>query len=84
MIYESLPKIYSRNKKRFVTPPRYMGVESLGESSVVLRIAADVAEKDFFLGYRTLNREMKLMCDDNNIEIPFNQLVVHQADAQSK
>ena len=84
VIYESLPKIYSRNKKLFVTPPRYMGVESLGESSVVLRIAADVSEKDFFIGYRTLNREMKLMCDENNIEIPFNQLVVHQADAQSK
>jgi len=80
VIFATLPKIYKKHTKLFVTPPRYMGVESLGESSVVLRIVADVAEQDFFLGYRTLNREMKIMCDENGIEIPFNQLVVHQAD----
>ena len=84
VIYATLPKIYKKHSKIFVTPPRYMGVESLGESSVVLRIVADVAETDFFVGYRTLNREMKIMCDDNGIEIPFNQIVVHQAESQSK
>jgi len=80
VIFATLPRLYKKHSKLFVTPPRYMGVESLGESSVVLRIVADVAEKDFFLGYRTLNREMKIMCDENGIEIPFNQLVVHQAE----
>lgn len=74
-----LPEIHVRHSELFLTAPRYMGVESLGESSVVVRIAADVKEEDFFLGYRTLNREIKLMCDKHNIEIPFNQLVVHQA-----
>jgi len=76
----TLPKLHAKYSKLFLAAPRYLGVESLGESSVVLRIVADVAEEDFFLGYRTLNREMKLMCDANNIEIPFNQLVVHQAE----
>lgn len=80
VIKQALPEIYERNSKLFLGPPRYMGVESLGESSVVLRIAADVAEDNFFPGYRTLNREMKLLCDDNHIEIPFNQIVVHQAN----
>ena len=75
----ALPQIYERNASLFLSVPRYAGVESLGESSVVLRIVADVAEENFFVGYRTLNREIKLMCDANNIEIPFNQLVVHQA-----
>lgn len=79
VIVATLPKMYKRNSKLFVTPPRYAGVESLGESSVVLRIVADVEEENFFVGYRTLNREVKLMCDENGIEIPFNQLVVHQA-----
>lgn len=79
VIYATLPKMYKRNSKLFVTPPRYAGVESLGESSVVLRILADVEEDNYFVGYRTLNREVKLMCDENGIEIPFNQLVVHQA-----
>lgn len=79
-----LPKIYEKNNQLFLAPPRYVGVESLGESSVVLRIIADVEETNFFAGYRMLNREIKIMCDENGIEIPFNQIVVHQADAQSK
>lgn len=78
VIEKTLPEIYEKHKDLYLSVPRYAGVESLGESSVVLRIIADVTEEDFFIGYRTLNREMKLMCDANNIEIPFNQLVVHQ------
>ena len=79
VIAATLPALHAKYSNLFLTVPRYMGVESLGESSVVLRIVADVTEENFFLGYRTLNREMKLMCDRHNIEIPFNQLVVHQA-----
>lgn len=73
-----LPAIHTKYPNLFLSAPRYMGVESLGESSVVLRIVADIKEEDFFPGYRTLNRELKLMCDQNDIEIPFNQLVIHQ------
>ena len=79
VIAATLPSLHAKYSHLFLSAPRYMGVESLGESSVVLRIVADVTEENFFLGYRTLNREMKLMCDRHNIEIPFNQLVVHQA-----
>ena len=80
VLAETLPEIYENHKDIYLKTPRYAGVESLGESSVVLRIVADVTEENFYVGYRTLNREIKLMCDKNNIEIPFNQLVVHQAD----
>ena len=79
VIAATLPALHAKYSNLFLSAPRYMGVESLGESSVVLRIVADVTEENFFLGYRTLNREMKLMCDRHNIEIPFNQMVVHQA-----
>ena len=79
IIAATLPALHTKYSDLFLSVPRYMGVETLGESSVVLRIVADVTEENFFLGYRTLNREMKLMCDRHNIEIPFNQLVVHQA-----
>ena len=79
IIAATLPVLHTKYSDLFLAVPRYLGVESLGESSVVLRIVADVTEENFFLGYRTLNREMKLMCDLHNIEIPFNQLVVYQA-----
>ena len=81
VIAATLPKLHTKYSQLFLTCPRYMGVESLGESGVVLRIVADVTEENFFLGYRTLNREMKLMCDRHGIEIPFNQIVVHQAQS---
>lgn len=80
VIAATLPALHAKHSNLFLSVPRYLGVESLGESSVVLRIVADVTEENFFLGYRTLNREMKLMCDRHNIEIPFNQMVVHQTN----
>lgn len=79
VIAEQLPRIYEKHPNLYLSVPRYAGVESLGESSVVLRIVADVTEENYYVGYRTLNREIKLMCDQHGIEIPFNQIVVHQA-----
>ena len=79
VMQETFPKIHAKYGDLFLAAPRYLGVETLGESSVVMRVVADVTEENFFLGYRTLNREMKLMCDEHGIEIPFNQIVVHQA-----
>ena len=80
VIYAGIPGIYKRNSKIFLTPPRYAGVDQLGESSVVLRMVADVTEDNVFVGRRTLNREMKMLFDANNIEIPFNQLVIYNGD----
>lgn len=74
-----MPKLHMKYPNLFLKPPRYMGVEDLGESSVVMRFVADVTEENYFTGYRTLRREMKILCDKHGVEIPFNQIVVHQA-----
>lgn len=58
--------------------PFYFGVESLAESAVVLRVYSKCDEENKYSVRRQLNREMKLIFDENNIEIPFNQIVVHQ------
>jgi len=63
----------------FRTAPRYIGVQTLDSSSVNLRVIADVAEKDVFTAARLLNREIKLGLDKAGVEIPFQQVVVHQA-----
>lgn len=55
----------------------YDGVETLGDSSVVVRIIAHCEEKDRLQVRRALNKEMKLLFDKNNINIPFPQLVIH-------
>ena len=67
-----------------VEGPFYKGVSELGESGVTLLFVAKCAEDDIYQVQRDLNREIKIMFDDNDIEIPFNQLVVHMgSDAVS-
>ena len=70
-----LPKKYPTI---YPTPPRYLGVEELGESSVDLKVVADVDENNIYTARRLLNRELKLALDRANIEIPFPQVVVWQ------
>lgn len=62
-----------------VKPPQYEGVENLGDSSVTLRIAIYVNNGVRYPALRCLKREVKMMFDRRGIEIPFNQLVVHDA-----
>ncbi len=80
IILEALPEMFERNKDVWLTVPRYAGVDNLGESSVELKFLVDVNENNFFSGRRRLNRELKILLDKNNIEIPFNQIVVHKGD----
>ena len=80
IILAALPEMFERNKDVWLTVPRYAGVDNLGESSVELKVLVDVNENNFFSGRRRLNRELKILLDKNNIEIPFNQIVVHKGD----
>ena len=79
ILAESLPEIYERHRDLFLSVPHYVGVEELAASSVVIRVVVDVTEEDYFAARRALNREMKLLLDSKGIEIPFSQVVVHQA-----
>ncbi len=79
VLEKELPQIRQRYGDLFHTDPKYMGVQSLSASSVDLRIVAEVAESDIYRAQRVLNREMKLLLDRHGIEIPFNQLVVHNS-----
>ena len=67
VIADNLPAIYERNRGLFLSVPTYLGVDELGESGVTLKFAASVKEENIFLGRRTLNRELKLLFDDNGI-----------------
>ncbi|MFA5542251.1 MAG: mechanosensitive ion channel family protein [Bacilli bacterium] len=64
--------------------PYYRGVQSLADSSVVIRIYAKTEESKKYQVTRDLNRAMKILFDDNNINIPFPQLVIHQASNDKK
>ena len=63
-----------------VEGPFYKGVSELGESSVDLLFIAKCKESDIYQVQRDMNREIKIIFDNNNIGIPFNQLVVHMGE----
>ena len=65
---------------QIVEGPFYKGVSELGESGVTLLFVAKCMEDDIYQVQRDMNREIKVMFDNNNIEIPFNQLVVHMGE----
>ena len=74
-----LPKIKEKYPDIFVAVPKYSGVQELGESGVLLKFVAEVEEKNVFSAPRLLNREIKIAFDKAGVEMPFNQIVVHQA-----
>ena len=63
-----------------VEGPFYKGVDSLSSSSVDLLFIATVKESDYFVVRRALNRELKIIFDENNISIPFPQITINQPD----
>ena len=79
VIADNLDKI-KQNIPAIVEGPFYKGVAELGESSVDLLFVAKCKETDIYQVQRDMNREIKIIFDDNNIGIPFNQLVVHMGE----
>ncbi len=55
----------------------YGGVTALADSSVNLRFAAKVNELNRPKVIRLLNREFKIFCDNNKIDIPFPQVTIN-------
>ena len=76
-----LPKlmedIYEARKDVMEGAPRYLGVQQLADSSVILRFVVDVAEKDIYTGARVLNRDLWLGFRKLGVECPFPQVDVH-------
>lgn len=64
----------------FPVKPEYKGVQQLADSAVLLRIVADVEEKNRFSAARLLNRELKEGMEALGVDCPYNQIVVRKAD----
>lgn len=56
----------------------YDGVASLGASGVTLQFTCHCKEADIFAAGRELNFAVKNMFDENGIDIPFPQIVIHK------
>lgn len=75
IIADNLPKIKEKIPS-IVEGPFYKGVTELADSSVNLLFVAKCKENDIYQVQRDLNREIKIVFDDNNVNIPFPQVTV--------
>lgn len=78
LLKAELEKIYSENAVAgMMDCPQVLGVESLGDSSVVIRIKADCTVGENWNVERQLRRLIKNALDREGIEIPFPHQVVY-------
>ena len=63
---------------QIVNGPYYKGITALSASSVDLVFMSDCKEEDYYIVQRAMNRELKLLFDENGINHPFPQVVVNQ------
>lgn len=77
ILQQELPRMKERVPS-IMDGPFYKGVVALGDSSVNIRLVAQCAEADRMQLCRDLNREVKLIFDRHNINIPFPQIVLNQ------
>ena len=78
----NLPKIKEKYKT-ITNGPTYLGVQSLADSGVIIRIVADCNELVRYQVQRDINRELKIIFDENNITIPYPQIVIHQSNEEN-
>lgn len=72
-----MERIYAGRTGVFKAPPKYLGVQALADSSVVLKFVVNVDEKDIYSGARLLNRDLLLGFRSLGVECPFPQVDVH-------
>lgn len=81
ILADAFPEI-KKDLPAIVKGPYYKGVAELGASSVVIRIIAQVKEEDLYQTQRDLNRAIKILFDKNNVNIPFDQVVLNYREEE--
>ena len=80
LMLDKLPGTKNNHPDLYLSDIKYMGVDELADSGVNLKFNVKAKEEKFFQAKRALNRDVKLLLDDNGFEIPFPQVVVHNGD----
>ena len=72
-----LEKATAEHPDVFRVKPTYVGVQSLSDSAVVLRVVARVDECSIYSAARLLNREILLGLGKSGFRVPFPQMDIH-------
>lgn len=73
---ETLPNKY----EELVKIPEILGVQSVNATEVVLQIVAETGPMGHFAMGRHLRRDIKILMDEHNIEIPYPRMVMYSPE----
>ena len=73
-----MDEIYEKRSDVMKAAPKYLGVQELADSAVVLRFVVNVDEANIYSGARVLNHDLLLGFRKLGVECPFPQLDIHQ------
>jgi len=79
---EVMPSFLETTQQKYdviVEPPSFLGVTELANSSINMRIIAKTKTMQHFQVERDIRRDLVLFFREHDIEIPFPQVVVHNA-----
>jgi small conductance mechanosensitive channel len=79
-ILENELKVYKDNFPEIIEDPKVLGVTSLQDSSVNLTVIVKTATEKHYAIERAIRQQIKQILDQNGIEIPFPQMVVHKPE----
>lgn len=81
-LYDLMPKLLENIEKAYsdiIELPKFLGVTELADSSINMRIIAKTNTMTHFQVERDIRRDIVVYFNDNDIEIPFPQVVLHNA-----
>jgi len=80
VLEEAFVEMKEERSNLYIDVPKLYGVEDLADSGVILKIGVHTEESNIFASQRALRRDIKLLFDEKGIEIPFTQIVIHNAN----
>ncbi len=78
LLDEKLP-LLKDNYPQIIEGPVVVGVDNLGDSGVTIRVTAKTNAEEHYSVQRALLKYIKELFDENNVDMPFPQVVVHEA-----
>ena len=72
-----MSEIQAAHPDVFTALPKYLGVDQLADSAVILKFVAEVDEANIFSGARLLNHDLLLGFRKLGVEVPYPQVDVH-------
>ncbi len=83
IVQKELPTLHDNLVKKatgLLNGPIYRGVDAITQDGTVLSFILFCQSPDFMLFIREMNRELKMMCERNNINLAMHQVVVNEPE----